>query len=257
MTDSQETGRKIRQKTVGTSLRVSCPNGCGTTAAPLRNGVAAPEDALSAEKHGGAADVRSINRFRLSNESLFSVCALGASWVDGNHATERFILKPLRRVCHVRHADYHHLLDLPARFHRHRGVRHRQIQSLVFLPPVWKGPARHRLRGAFCVRRRSDAVRTTAKRGLARSVLGTAGPPSHSPAWRRLRSGGAWGPKPMPHWGRARMVRVQDAPGWCPSRRTGGGRTVRVFRATARRREPFSGGRTGASRWTFGLEILK
>lgn len=31
MTDSQETGRKIRQKTVGTSLRVSCPNGCGTT----------------------------------------------------------------------------------------------------------------------------------------------------------------------------------------------------------------------------------
>lgn len=257
MTDSQETARKIRQKTVGTSLRVSCPNGCGTTAAPLRNGVAAPEDALSAEKHGGAADVRSINRFRLSNESLFSVCALGASWVDGNHATERFILKPLRRVCHVRHADYHHLLDLPARFHRYRGVRHRQIQSLVFLPPVWKGPARHRLRGAFCVRRRSDAVRTTAKRGLARSVLGTVGPPSHSPAWRRLRSGGAWGPKPMPHWGRARMVRVQDAPGWCPSRRTGGGRTVRVFRATARRREPFSAGRTGASRWTFGLEILK
>ena len=175
MTDSQETARKIRQKTVGTSLRVSCPNGCGTTAAPLRNGVAAPEDALSAEKHGGAADVRSSNRFRLSNESLFSVCALGASWVDGNHATERFILKPLRRVCHVRHADYHHLLDLPARFHRYRGVRHRQIQSLVFLPPVWKGPARHRLRGAFCVRRRSDAVRTTAKRGLAHFVSGDGG----------------------------------------------------------------------------------
>lgn len=156
-------------------MRVSCPNGCGTTAAPLRNGVAAPEDALSAGKHGGAADVRSINRFRLSNESLFSVCALGASWVDGNHATERFILKPLRRVCHVRHADYHHLLDLPARFHRYRGVRHRQIQSLVFLPPVWKGPARHRLRGAFCVRRRSDAVRTTAKRGLAHFVSGDGG----------------------------------------------------------------------------------
>ena len=57
--------------------------------------------------------------------------------------------------------------------------------------------------------------------------------------------------------GGGRMVRVPDAPGWCPSRRTGGGRTVRVFRATARRREPFSAGRTGASRWTFGLEILK
>ena len=57
--------------------------------------------------------------------------------------------------------------------------------------------------------------------------------------------------------GGGRMVRVPDAPGWCPSRRTGGGRRVRVFRATARRREPFSAGRTGASRWTFGLEILK
>lgn len=87
--------------------------------------------------------------------------------------------------------------------------------------------------------------------------FGDGGAANHSPAWRRLRSGGAWRPKPMPHWGRARMVRVPDAPGWCPSRRTGGGRTVRVFRATARRREPFSGGRTGASRWTFGLEILK
>ena len=41
-----------------------------------------------------AARRAAINRFRLSNESLFSVCALNASWVDKNHATERFILKP-------------------------------------------------------------------------------------------------------------------------------------------------------------------
>ena len=201
MTDSQETGRKIRQKNSRNVFAGFVSKRMRNDGGPASERRCRSRGRLVRGETRGAADVRAINRFRLSNESLFSVCALGASWVDGNHATERFILKPLRRVCHVRHADYHHLLDLPARFHRHRGVRHRQIQSLVFLPPVWKGPARHRLRGAFCVRRRSDAVRMTAKRGLARSVLGTAGPPSHSPAWRRLRSGGAWGPKPMPHWG--------------------------------------------------------
>ena len=58
-----------------------------------------------------------------------------------------------RRVCHVRYVDYHHLLDLPARFHRYRGVRHRQIQSLAFLL-MSEGPrAALAARGFFCVRR--------------------------------------------------------------------------------------------------------